>query len=103
MQNEIGKFGIKIHKGYFKRYEVKAKLGDFDEDIPVPCRKRKQRRFQLTVVDRLDIVHQVLVQCKMVVAVAKQYRITQNTVRMLVVKAKKKPKFMAELLSKQAD
>jgi hypothetical protein len=95
------KLGVKIHKGYFKPMEPKVKFEDFNEDTPVLCRKRRQNRVLLKLTDKLDIVHQVIVKHKMVVTVAKEYRVTQNTVRILVAKAKKKPKMMDELLCRQ--
>ena len=42
MIGEINKLAVKIHKGYFKSMEPKEKLEDFDECIPIPCRKRRQ-------------------------------------------------------------
>ena len=38
MQKYIEKLAIKIHKGYFKPYEYKTKLNDFEVDVPVPDR-----------------------------------------------------------------
>ena len=37
----------------------------------------------------------------MVKDIAKKHRVSQSTVNMLVVKAKKKPKFIAELFDKE--
>ena len=50
----------------------------------------------------MDIVHAVLVDFKMVKDVAKQYRVSTITVGQLIIKARKKPKFIGELFAKES-
>ena len=56
--------------------EPKEKFEVFDEDIPVPCRKIKHNRVTLKLAEKLDIIHKVVIQHKMVQEVGKEYRIT---------------------------
>jgi hypothetical protein len=62
IERYIQKLGIKIHKGYFKPYEEKVEMSDFEEDVPIPMRKRKRRKCNISQNEKLDIIHDVLVQ-----------------------------------------
>jgi hypothetical protein len=77
-----------------------VKTFDFNEDVPVPMRKRKQRRCNISQNEKLDIIHEVLVQHQNVNIVAKRYRISYSAVKSLISKAKKNPEIIAEIFSK---
>ena len=76
---EVSKLAIKADKGYFCRRSLKFpdRGYDFDESVAPRCRKRKKKRGSLRLVDKVDIVHQVLVEHEMVAEVAKEYRVSQ--------------------------
>ena len=63
------------------------------------CRKKARKRGTLSLGDKVDIVHQVLVEHEMVADVAKEYRVSQQVVQILVTKARKKKGFFEELLA----
>ena len=44
MELGINRLNKKIHKGYFKTMEPKRQFQDFEEDTPIPCRKRRRTR-----------------------------------------------------------
>ena len=100
IERYIQKLGIKIHKGYFKPYEERMKMSDFDEDVPIPMRKRKRRNCNISQNEKLDIIHDVLVQHTNVNIVAKRYRISYSAVKSLISKAKKNPTFISEIFAK---
>ena len=75
------------------------KLSDFAEDTSIACRKRKRTKPTLSKSEMLDIVYDVLIEHKKVNMVAKEYRVGFNTVTVLISKARKNPKFIAELFS----
>jgi len=56
----------------------------------------------LSVDDKINIVHKVLVEFKYQQDVAKEYRISLNHVSQLVHKARKKPEFLRELWGKRS-
>ena len=63
--------------------------------------REAKKRTVLKASEKLDIVHKVLVEFKMVKDVAKEYRVTISTVNMLVSKSRKKPKLISELFDKR--
>ena len=55
----------------------------------------------MTPSEKCNILHEVLVELKMVKDVSKKYRISTSRVNKLVHQAKKKPKFIEELFAKR--
>ena len=78
-------------------------LPDFKMEVPIGCRKRRRRRGTLTLANKVDIAHQVLVQLHMQKEVAKQYRVSQCVVSAIITKAKKSPDFLQALHEKEVD
>ena len=97
----IEKLAKKMQRGYFKKPTKLAAEKDTGEDQSVADRKRGNRRAMLTPAEKVDIVHQVLVQHRMVKDIAKANRVTPMHVGMLVSRAKKNPKFIAEIFNKE--
>ena len=54
----------------------------------------------MTASEKCTIVHQALVQNMMTKDIAKMHRVSQSTVTMLISKAKRKPKFVKELFTR---
>ena len=75
---------------------------DFKEPVPIGMRRRSRRRAVLSVDEKINIVHKVLVEFEYQKDVAKEYRISIQTVSTLVSKAKKKPEFLRELWDKRS-
>ena len=74
------------------------------EDVPPGLR---QRRFSagraLTIEQKLDIVHRAIVDCEAQVDLAKEYRVSQVVVSLLVCTVRKKPGHLAELIAQRAE
>ena len=64
-------------------------------------RKKGCRRPTLTVDEKLKIVHAAIVKQLLWKEIAKEHRVSVATVGMLVGKAKKNPRFIAEIHDKQ--
>ena len=99
MQKYISKLGIRVHKGYFKPYEPRTRLHDFEVDVPIPNRCRRQWSTNLSQNQKLEIIHSVMVQRKNLNMVAKEFRVSYGAVKSLILKARKNSKFVAELFS----
>ena len=97
IEQYIKRLAVRIHKGYFQSKEKPDTSPNENEDIPIPSRNRRRKSFQLSKAEMLDIVHAVLVESKPVNMVAKQFRVTPNTVNLLTSKARKNQKFIAEI------
>ena len=66
--------------------------------------KHKGRRVkQLNLDQKLEIVHRILVDGEAQKDLAKEFRLSQALVSILVGKVRKKPEFLAELISKRAE
>ena len=61
-------------------------------------RKRSKRRKPMPVSEKVQIVHQVLVDQEMLKDVAREYRVSVPVVFQLVKKAREKPRFLEELI-----
>ena len=57
----------------------------------------------MTVADKVNIVHKVIIQGHPNKDVAREYRVTASYVSTLVQKARKKPKFLSEMVQEQLD
>ena len=97
----IEKLAKKMQRGYFKKPQQPSTEKEISEDYSVADRKRGSRRPMLTPTEKLDVVHQIVVQHKMVREVAKEHRITSMHANVLVMKAKKKPRLIAEIFNKE--
>ena len=105
MYQEVKVIAKIIRKRGTPRDEVKQQLAqpDFDEHVPIGSRKKGRRRSVLSVDEKICIVHKVLISFEHQREVAKEYRISPNSVAQIVHKAKKKPKFIRELWNRKAE
>ena len=75
----------------FQRY-------DFKDKPSVRTRSRKPRPHPLTVEEKVDIVHQVLVKHQLLREVAQLYSLSISYVSALCKKAERNPQFLKELV-----
>ena len=64
---------------------------DFKEPVPSTSRHRSSKRAPLTVNEKINIVHQVLVGKEMQAMVAREYRVSAKVVSILCCAVKKQP------------
>ena len=97
----MSKLAIKADKGYFcrKYLQDKSKLDDFAEEVPHRMRKRSKRRPKILLEEKVEIVHQVLVEHEMVADVAKEHRVSVQVVQVLVNKASKHKDYLSEQIT----
>ena len=86
------------------KLRIQQKICDqyrFAEDVCPQKRKKKAKRGSLSVEDKVNIVHQVLVQNEMYADVAKEHRVSQQVIRRIIKQARDNKKFLAELMSER--
>ncbi len=76
---------------------------DFDEQVPIGLRRRTGKRPPMNTAEKIRVCHQVLVEHDFQTDVAREHRISNATVSMLVKKAVKNPQFLHELIQMQQD
>ncbi len=72
---------------------------DYKEPVPINLKRRIKRKKILSLKEKVQLVHKVLVQHQFLKDVAKEYHITQPAVSNIVRKAKKNPRFLDELFN----
>ena len=75
------------------------KASTFIEPTSIDARKRSRKRGTLSVSEKVQIVHQAVVQKLSHKDIAKEHRISVSHVCSLQYKALRNPKFIAELVS----
>ena len=70
-------------------------------DTPLNSRHRGRRRPALTVAEKIEIVHKVIVEYEYQQDVAKEFRVSRYVVQALVNKARKNKDFIDELVAKR--
>ena len=97
---EISKLAKKIDKGYFPiSHELwRSTKEDFAEETESGCRRRMKKLKDLSVCDRITIVHQVLVDLEKQSEVANEWRVHKLTVHRLIKGAQTNKKFLEELI-----
>ena len=90
-----------MQRGYFKGKVLQPRDSTLiNIQTPIPQRRvRKPKR--LTLQEKVDVVHRVLVSHEKHADVAKMYRVRSSVVGQLLSKAKKKPAFLGELVHKE--
>ena len=68
-------------------------------DVPPGRRKRLKKQKPLTVSEKVEIVHKVLVQHEKVLEVAREHRRGVGVVQSLVTKARNNPALLSELMA----
>ena len=64
-------------------------------------RHRSKRRGPLTIAERIDIAHRVLIGHEMHAELAREYRVTAAVINMVISKARRNPTFLKALLEKR--
>ena len=64
-------------------------------------RHRSKRRGPLTITERIDIVHRVLIGHEKHAELAREHRVTAAVIGMVMTKARRNPKFLRALLEKR--
>ena len=91
------KLAKRMHNGYFIEKKVSDEL---EEQVPIPNRKKGKKRPILGTTEKIDIVHQAIVQLLPWKDIAKEHRVSVSSVSNLVTKAKKNPEFIEEVYEK---
>ena len=74
---------------------------DYSEPVAIRSRKMSKKRGPLRLFEKIQMVHQVLVQMEYQRDVAKEHRVSESVVSRLVSAAKRKKHMLAELLQLQ--
>ena len=80
----------------FSRYHDRLK-----KEATPSLKRHKGRKRRLSLDERIEAVHRVLVQKELQADVAKHFRVTAPTISRLVSKMEKRPALLSELLSKR--
>ena len=96
----MSRLAQRIRRGDYKDGAAKKQLlqPDFSEPVPAGQRRRSRKRGVLSTGHKIDIVHRVLINYEKQAEVAREYRVTQQVIAQLMMKAKKNHKFLQELL-----
>ena len=102
--HEVSSLARRIHRGDFNagRLRKEQLRPDFKEPVPTGARRRMKKRPPLTTGDKLSIAHQVLIGHEKQADVAKMHRVSTGVVAALMLKARRSPQFLKEMLEKQA-
>ena len=83
--------------------EYRPRLMQYKEPVPPDRRHSCRKGKPLTVHEKLDIAHKVLVENELRKDVAKEYRISYQVVNRIVDKVKKKPGWLTEIISQHEE
>ena len=76
---------------------------EYKETVPAAHRKRSRTKNKLKLSEKIQIVHQVVCQLKPMRQVAKEHRITQGYVSIIVKKVRKNPNLLDELAASEEE
>ena len=92
---------MRMQRGYFKRKQLKVPTPEFIEDkTPASCRY-KTKRLPPRPNEIVTICHKAIVQKLMYKDIAKEHNVRVQAVSRYVCQAKRNPKYLAELHSKE--
>ena len=97
----VDRLAKKMGRGYFSKPKDKSRLNDEVNDLSIYDKHLTAKPRKLTASEEIDIVHKVLVEFKLVKEVAKEHNVRASKVNSLVQKARKKPKFIKEILQER--
>ena len=66
-------------------------------------RRRRRKTRQLSLDQKLDVVHRALVGREAQMELAREFRVSQAVVSLLVTKVRKRPEFLRELVSERTE
>ncbi len=101
--HEISRLARRISRGEFREGAQEKQMikPDFQETVAIRSRHRSKRRGPLTISERIDIAHRVLVGYEMHADLAREYRVSSGVIAQLIFKAKRHKGFLKELLMKR--
>jgi hypothetical protein len=99
--HEVSRLAMRIRRGEYNIQDEKKFMlrEDFDEPVPHHSRKVSKKRKPFTIANKIDIVYKVIIEHDKQADVAKEYRVRPGVIASLIHKSKKKPGFIAELMS----
>ena len=102
---EVSRLARRAQRGAFRdQVAEKAMLApDIDERVAVGRRQRSKRRGPVTLNEKIDIVHRVLIGFEKHADVARELRVAPSVVAMVIYKAKQKKEVLRELLNKREE
>jgi len=77
--------------------ENEIKPSEYRNPTPIGCRRRTRKRRNLSIDEKVAIVHSIIVDLNTMTDVAKEYRVTVACISNLVSVSKKVPGFLREL------
>ena len=80
--------------------ENEIKPSEYRNPTPIGCRRRTRKRRNLSIDEKVAIIHSIVVDLNTMTDVAKEYRVTVACISNLVSVAKKVPGFLRELRDK---
>ena len=95
---------MQLNRRYTRKRRGLKNTEEIDQgklDWPRP-KYRKRRQHELSIEDKVAIVHSVLVEKNSNITTAQKFRVTPALVSLLLCKVKKAPKYFEELREKQA-
>jgi len=102
--HEVSSLAKRIRRGEYNAGALRKQQlkPDFVEPIPDGSRRRMKKRAPLTIGEKISIVHQVLVGHEKQADVAKAHRVSPGVVAALMLKTRRSPKFLKEMLERAA-
>jgi hypothetical protein len=102
---EVSRLARRVQRGAFRDQQTeKALLAcDISEQVAIGNRKRSKRKGPLTLNEKIDIVHRVLIGFEKHADIAREYRVAPSVVAMVIYRAKHKKEVLRELLNKREE
>jgi hypothetical protein len=93
----------RIKKGYFstKKRTYEQMVREEESEVPEGLQRKKKTNQRLDISERLDIAYKGIVNSESQADLAKEYRVSQAVISLVVTSAKKQPEVGREALEKQ--
>ena len=100
---DISRLARRISRGEFRdnALEKQQLKPDFDQSVAISSRQRSKRRGPLSTSEKVAIVYSMLISFEKQAEVAREYRVSQQVIAHLMMKAKKNKQFLQELFDKR--
>ena len=100
---DVSKQGKKIRNrgSATQRNPNEIKPSEYKEIPPIPHRKKSRTKSKIELREKIEIVHEVLIQLLPLNHVARKHRVCSSWVGKIVKKVKDKPKLLSELIASQ--
>ena len=97
----VSELSMRMQRGYFSRKYLSPKIEGLQADDISVMHRRKKAYGRLSLSQIFELIHQVVIGKEKLSIVAKTFRTTVSTVSRYVNRAKKRPKYLGELLAKR--